>query len=234
MSKYLPNFLLDATPIEQFNTAVMTGFEGVDADVVRSIKQFKTFNTYKKDEICFINNKFYKSKIDFISGDTFVDTDWDIVNIGDLTNYYTKTESDALLYEKSDKTDTYNKTESDALLNTKADASNVYTKTQTDTLLNTKADDIDLTNHNSSYTSHNGKQTTERTGIDANSIFTTVKMYRADGSLFFQSVLSGGTTPAYTLRTETWYDTDGTTVISTNIYDQFYDGSNNWLKEVPR
>ena len=57
----------------------------------------------------------------------------------DLTNYYNKTETDALLNNKYNKTETdallnnkYNKTETDALLNNK------YNKTETDTLLDAK------------------------------------------------------------------------------------------------
>ena len=57
----------------------------------------------------------------------------------DLTNYYNKTETDALLNNKYNKTETdallnnkYNKSETDALLNNK------YNKTETDTLLDAK------------------------------------------------------------------------------------------------
>ena len=71
----------------------------------------------------------------------------------DLTPYYTKTETDALLDEKAaqddmeselalkaDKATTYTKTEMDALLDEKADKATTYTKTETDELLTLKAD----------------------------------------------------------------------------------------------
>jgi hypothetical protein len=60
---------------------------------------------------------------------------------------------------------------------------------------------------------------------DGYGIFTETQFKRySDGSLFRKSVLSGGTSPQYTTRTETWYDTDGTTVLRTNTYTLAYDG----------
>ena len=53
----------------------------------------------------------------------------------DLSDYYTKSEADALFDEKADKSTTYTKTEADALFNTKADKSNTYTKTQVDNMV---------------------------------------------------------------------------------------------------
>lgn len=95
----------------------------------------------------------------------------------DLSNYYTKTESDAryatqtvvnqeiaariqgdadintALTAKADKSDTYTKSEVDTALSAKANAADVYTKTQVDTALSAKQDTltagtgIDITNN---------------------------------------------------------------------------------------
>lgn len=47
-----------------------------------------------------------------------------------LSNYYTKTETDALLNDKADKADTYTKSETNILLNDKADKADTYTMSQ--------------------------------------------------------------------------------------------------------
>lgn len=47
-----------------------------------------------------------------------------------LSNYYTKTETDALLNDKADKADTYTKSETNILLNDKADKADTYTISQ--------------------------------------------------------------------------------------------------------
>ena len=56
-----------------------------------------------------------------------------------ISNYYTKSETDTLLSAKANTSNVYNKTETDNLLSAKANSNNVYTKSETDTLLNTKA-----------------------------------------------------------------------------------------------
>lgn len=61
-----------------------------------------------------------------------------------------------------------------------------------------------------------------RSDKDVNGIFTTLQYYRTDGSLAKSSILSGGTTPEYTIRTETWYDSDGETIISSVVYNLSY------------
>ena len=61
-----------------------------------------------------------------------------------------------------------------------------------------------------------------RSSKDANGIWTTVQYRRADNTLIRQSVLSGGTSPQYTTRTETVYAADGTTVLSTLVYTLTY------------
>lgn len=54
--------------------------------------------------------------------------------------------------------------------------------------------------------------TLERSGLDANSVFTTLTWKRSDGTVFRTSVLSGGTSPYYATRTSTYYASNGTTV----------------------
>lgn len=61
-----------------------------------------------------------------------------------------------------------------------------------------------------------------RSSKDANGIYTTVEYRRADDTLISRSVLSGGTSPEYTTRTETIYAADGTTVLATNVYTLTY------------
>ena len=61
-----------------------------------------------------------------------------------------------------------------------------------------------------------------RSSKDANGIWTTVQYRRADNTLIRQSVLSGGTSPQYTTRTETVYAADGTTVLATLVYTLTY------------
>lgn len=67
--------------------------------------------------------------------------------------------------------------------------------------------------------------TVERSAKDANNIFTSIQYKRADGTLYKQSVLSGGTSPAYTTRTLTFYAPDGVTVQNTKVYLLVYSGS---------
>jgi hypothetical protein len=57
---------------------------------------------------------------------------------GDLTNYYTKSETNALLIDKADKSDTYTKTQVDDAIDNaieNIDLSDYYTKTETDALI---------------------------------------------------------------------------------------------------
>ena len=61
----------------------------------------------------------------------------------DLSNYYNKSEVDALLEEKADSSDLDNKADKSEL----PDMNNYYNKTETDTLLDTKVDDTDLANY---------------------------------------------------------------------------------------
>jgi hypothetical protein len=65
-------------------------------------------------------------------------------------------------------------------------------------------------------------QAASRSGKDANGIFTTVQYRRANNTLIRSSVLSGGTSPAYTTRTETLFDVDGSTVLQTLVFTLGY------------
>jgi hypothetical protein len=71
-----------------------------------------------------------------------------------------------------------------------------------------------------------------RSAKDSNGIFTQIDYKRYDGTLFARSVLSGGTSPSYTTRTVTYYDTDGTTVLDTVVYTISYDGDGDVSSEV--
>lgn len=68
----------------------------------------------------------------------------DKTEIPDLTNYYNKAQTDALLNNKADTTDLpdmtnyYTKTQTNTLLNGKADQATTYTKTEVDNQLATK------------------------------------------------------------------------------------------------
>ena len=59
---------------------------------------------------------------------------------------------------------------------------------------------------------------------DSLDIYTTIEWRRPDSTKYKKSVLSGGTTPCYTTRTVTYYDTDGTTVLATAVYTLTYSG----------
>lgn len=74
--------------------------------------------------------------------------------------------------------------------------------------------------------------TTLKSGKDSNSIYTTYQRKRYDRTLLMQSVLSGGTSPLYTTRTETWYAADGTTAVSTRAYAITYDSDGLVTSEV--
>lgn len=71
-----------------------------------------------------------------------------------------------------------------------------------------------------------------KSGKDNNGIYTIVEYKRTDDTLFARSVLSGGTSPQYTTRTVTYYDTDGTTVLRTDTYTLTYDTDGDLINEV--
>lgn len=61
-----------------------------------------------------------------------------------------------------------------------------------------------------------------RSDKDVNGIYTTVTFTRSDSTTYKTSVLSGGTSPEYTTRTETYYEADGVTVSSTLVFTLVY------------
>ncbi len=67
---------------------------------------------------------------------------------------------------------------------------------------------------------------------DAKGIYTTVEYNDASGNLRKRSVLSGGTSPAYTTRTVTFYAPDGITQTGQRIYAIAYDGDGDFLSET--
>jgi hypothetical protein len=69
------------------------------------------------------------------------------------------------------------------------------------------------------------KLSTSRLNKDLNGLYTEIQFKRKDGTLFKKSVLSGGTSPKYTTRTETFYAADGVTVIQTDTYTLTYTGN---------
>jgi phage-related tail fiber protein len=83
--------------------------------------------------------------------------------------------------------------------------------------------------------SHTADSTTysiAKSNLDSNGIYTTVQHKRKDGTLILSSVLSGGTSPQYTTRAETYYKTDGTTVDKTATYTITYDTNGMVASEV--
>lgn len=71
-----------------------------------------------------------------------------------------------------------------------------------------------------------------RENKDANGIFTTINYFRTDGSLAKTSVLSGGTTPQYAYRTETWFESDGVTEAYQTTYALTYDEDGTLISEI--
>lgn len=75
-------------------------------------------------------------------------------------------------------------------------------------------------------------RSTIKSNKDTEGIFTTIEYKRQDNTLYMKSVLSGGTSPQYTTRTETYYEADGTTIKVTKIYTVSYDVDGNITSEV--
>jgi hypothetical protein len=73
---------------------------------------------------------------------------------------------------------------------------------------------------------------TYRSAKDSNGKFTQIDKKRSNGTLFSRSILSGGTSPLYTSRTETLYATNGSTVTGTKIYTLSYDSDGDMISEV--
>lgn len=78
-----------------------------------------------------------------------------------------------------------------------------------------------------------GQFLTYRSGKDAKGVFTTVDYKRLDGTLYAKSVLSNADTNGnYQTRTITYYATDGSTVIRTDIWALTYDADGDLVSEV--
>lgn len=67
---------------------------------------------------------------------------------------------------------------------------------------------------------------------DANDIYTIITLKREDESIYMKSALSGGISPNYTTRTETYYKADGTTIDKTVVYAITYDSNGMVVSEV--
>lgn len=63
----------------------------------------------------------------------------------------------------------------------------------------------------------------ERSDKDSNGIFQVLEWKRQDNTLAKKSELAGGLSPKYDTRTETYYAANGTTVITTRVYQLGYE-----------
>lgn len=80
---------------------------------------------------------------------------------------------------------------------------------------------------------HTDGCTIARTGRDANGIFVTTTWTRTNGTVAKTSVLSlPDGSSRYTRRTETLYDTDGTTALVTRVYTLAYNGFDQVITET--
>ena len=86
----------------------------------------------------------------------------------------------------------------------------------------------DVAAHKADTTSYS----TYKLNPDSEGIFTEIQYKRQDGTLILKSVLSGGTSPQYTTRTETEYEQDGVTVKATRTYTISYDEDGKVTSEV--
>jgi len=71
-----------------------------------------------------------------------------------------------------------------------------------------------------------------RSDKDANDIFTKIEWKLPNDKLAKKSVLSGGTSPKYTTRTVTYYESDGVTVKLSKSYTITYDTNDDMTSEV--
>lgn len=80
MNKY---FNIEGYPIlRDLVDTIKNGMGNVEQDMILVLKQFKTNKSYKQNEIIFQEGKFYQSKVDFTSADTFVEADWNLIDTG--------------------------------------------------------------------------------------------------------------------------------------------------------
>jgi hypothetical protein len=74
-----------------------------------------------------------------------------------------------------------------------------------------------------------------RSGYDPElQLYTIVEYKRKDGTRYMRSVLSNKVNGRYTVRTETYYATNGTSIRKTEVYDITYDTEGNPVNEVLR
>ncbi|MGE7216580.1 hypothetical protein ACQKJC_08780 [Priestia koreensis] len=73
-----------------------------------------------------------------------------------------------------------------------------------------------------------------RSGMDANDKYTVVEFKRSSGTLFKKSVLSNLVNNVYTIQTVTYYATDGTTVLKTEVFDLYWNANGDIQNEVKR
>lgn len=71
-----------------------------------------------------------------------------------------------------------------------------------------------------------------RSDEDINGIFTTITYRRQDNSVYKTSIVSGGISPEYTTRTITYFEDDGITVKSTQVYTLTYDVDGVLIQEI--
>lgn len=91
----------------------------------------------------------------------------------------------------------------------------------------------ELVRHKADLASHKGiNLKLYRLNKDSEGIFTELQWKRTDDTLAIKSVLSGGTTPKYTTRTETYYENNGTTVKATKTYTISYNTDDEFVSEV--
>ncbi|MEG0612656.1 MAG: hypothetical protein RR486_09080 [Clostridium sp.] len=76
------------------------------------------------------------------------------------------------------------------------------------------------------------KHKTYKSNKDSNGIFTRIELKRLNDTILVVSILSGGISPRYTTRTETWYKEDGVAVESTKVYSMTYDADADVVSEV--
>lgn len=114
--------------------------------------------------------------------------------------------------------------------------SRYYTETESDTKFSTKSEvQAVVLGQIPNFTLmpiKDSKLSKYRTSKDSNGIWTQVDYKRTDGTLAVRSVLSGGTSPNYTTRTVTYYDTNGTTVLATYSVTISYDLDGDTQDEV--
>lgn len=86
--------------------------------------------------------------------------------------------------------------------------------------------------HKADLFAHGDVVNTYRFGKDHKGMFTTIEWHRPDGTLAKKSVLSGGNSPSYEKRTVNYYGADGETIQTVVEYEQVYNETGDWIKEV--